>query len=703
MASDSGTTIGKAYVQIMPSTKGIKSSLESALNGSVPDGGSYGSKFGTSFASAAKKVIAAAGIGTAIKQAFSESAAFEQAVGGVETLFKENADIVKKYANEAYKTSGISANEYMEQVTSFSATLLQGLKGDTKAAAEYANVAIVDMSDNANKFGTDISSIQNAYQGFAKDNYTMLDNLKLGYGGTAEEMARLINDSGVLGDKVKVTNKTVSDVPFDKVIEAIHKIQSNLDITGTTSKEAATTFSGSFSSMNASIKNFFAALGNGEDVEKTLNEVVSTAKTFFYDNVIPMAKRMVSNIIDIVRKELKSKFPRAYEAISETFSDIKEEIEPLIDKFTEFLDINKDGKISVDDFEGAIDLLNESIALSSEVIGTVVDGIIDFVTWLTSGTESARVAKDAILLTAAAFGVLKAAMVIHEVITKVQVAFAALNAGMAANPVMTVIVALGALVTSLCYLYDNCEEFRNFVDEWKENFLIGINTIKTSWNDFKDAWALGADSIMEFCGEIKDSWDDFWDSWSVGADTITTTWDDFTRMWESGAQDIKDLVESAKEWGSDLVDNFVQGVTDKFWELEGALEDFGGTIYDYIHFTEPDKGPLANFHTFAPDMMDLFASGIKDNEDIVVDQFTASLSPLVKVGSTAAGQFEISDNGTKTSNDGLLGVLLEILMAIREGKNISVDGEALVAKLIPKIDSQLGERMKSTERGRVNA
>ena len=158
---------------------------------------------------------AAAGIVALSKSAVENYAAYEQLVGGVETLFGTSADKVQEYASNAYKTAGLSANEYMETVTSFSASLLQSLGGDTEAAAEYADRAIVSMSDNANKMGTSMEMIQNAYQGFAKQNYTMLDNLKLGYGGTQSEMARLINDSGVLGESVKVTAETVKNVPFD--------------------------------------------------------------------------------------------------------------------------------------------------------------------------------------------------------------------------------------------------------------------------------------------------------------------------------------------------------------------------------------------------------------------------------------------------------------------------------------------------------
>src|SRR5699024_1953270 len=168
---------------------------------------------------------------TASIKAFAD---LEQAIGGIETMFKGSADKVIKNSETAYKRAGVSGVQYMEQLTSFSASLLQGLGGDTEKAADLADTAMVDMSDNANKFGTNIESIQDAYQGFAKQNYTMLDNLKLGYGGTATEMARLINDSGVLGDTMEVTAETVNDVSFDKIIEAIHTVQDEMGITGTT-------------------------------------------------------------------------------------------------------------------------------------------------------------------------------------------------------------------------------------------------------------------------------------------------------------------------------------------------------------------------------------------------------------------------------------------------------------------------------------
>lgn len=252
-----------------------------------------------------------AGVGALVGKSVKNYADYEQLVGGVDTIFGDASTIVQKNAAGAFETAGLSANAYMETVTSFSASLIQGLGGDTNAAASIAHKAIVDMSDNANKMGTDIGMIQDAYQGFAKDNYTMLDNLKLGYGGTQGEMARLINDSGVLGEKIKVTAENVKDVPFDKIIEAIHKTQENLGIAGTTSEEAEKTISGSFASMKSAWDNTLTALIIGGDTfDQCVDNLVNSAKTFG-KNVMPAIRKalegvgkLITELAPIVEKEL---------------------------------------------------------------------------------------------------------------------------------------------------------------------------------------------------------------------------------------------------------------------------------------------------------------------------------------------------------------------------------------------------------------
>lgn len=285
--------VATAYVQIIPSAQGIGGGIAQALGGDAA-ATSAGESIGGKLVNTIKGVIAVAGIGAALGKALTEGAALEQSLGGVETLFKDSADQVIAAADNAYRTAGVSANDYMEQVTSFSATLLQGLGGDTAAAAQYADQAIVQMADNANKMGTDMSSIQMAYQGFAKDNYDMLDNLKLGYGGTQAEMARLINDSGVLGDSIEVTAETVKDVPFDKIIEAIGVIQDDLGITGTTAKEAATTLSGSFASMQAAFSNVLANLTLGRDLGPALDGLAQAVTTFLAGNLLPAVWNILS-------------------------------------------------------------------------------------------------------------------------------------------------------------------------------------------------------------------------------------------------------------------------------------------------------------------------------------------------------------------------------------------------------------------------
>lgn len=234
-----------------------------------------------------------------ISSSVQSFADYKQLIGGVETLFKDSSDIVVQYADAAYKTAGLSANQYMETVTSFSARLLQGLGGDTAEAARIADVAITDMADNANKMGTSISSIQDAYQGFAKQNYTMLDNLKLGYGGTQTEMARLINESGVLGDTIEVTAETVNNVSFDKMIEAIHVVQENMGITGTTALEASTTIQGSAASMKSAWENMLTGIADGaQDFDRLLANLTNSAITYA-SNLIPTIRVAISGFSEL--------------------------------------------------------------------------------------------------------------------------------------------------------------------------------------------------------------------------------------------------------------------------------------------------------------------------------------------------------------------------------------------------------------------
>lgn len=287
--------MAKAYVQIVPSADGIRAALTDVFDEETDSlGAKVGQSIGAQLVGTIKKVLAAAGIGKIIKDSIDMGGALQQSIGGIETLFKDSADTVKQYAAQAYQTVGLSANDYMEQTTSFAASLLSSVSKDTNAAAQLANMAMVDMADNANKMGTDMQDIQNAYQGFAKQNYTMLDNLKLGYGGTQAEMQRLLTDA-----------EKISGVHYDlgnlaDMYSAIHVIQQEMDITGTTAREAATTLTGSFAAMKAAAQNVLGDWSTGADLTAPLQALTDTARTYLVGNLLPMIGNVLQGIPQVI-------------------------------------------------------------------------------------------------------------------------------------------------------------------------------------------------------------------------------------------------------------------------------------------------------------------------------------------------------------------------------------------------------------------
>ena len=287
--------MAKAYVQIVPSADGIRAALTDVFDEETDGlGAKVGQSIGAQLVGTIKKVLAAAGIGKLIKDSLDTGGALQQSIGGIETLFKDSADTVKQYAAQAYQTVGLSANDYMEQTTSFAASLLSSVSKDTNAAAQLANMAMVDMADNANKMGTDMQDIQNAYQGFAKQNYTMLDNLKLGYGGTQAEMQRLLTDA-----------EKISGVHYDlgnlaDMYSAIHVIQQEMDITGTTAREAATTLTGSFAAMKAAAQNVLGNWSTGADLTAPLQALTDTARTYLVGNLLPMIGNVLQGIPQVI-------------------------------------------------------------------------------------------------------------------------------------------------------------------------------------------------------------------------------------------------------------------------------------------------------------------------------------------------------------------------------------------------------------------
>lgn len=373
-----GIELGKAYVQIVPSAQGIKSALTEMFDEETEGlGEQTGQSIGQELIGTLKKVIAAAGIGKIISDSINMGGALQQSLGGVETLFKDSADTVKEYAAQAYRTVGLSANDYMEQTTSFAASLLSSVSQDTDAAAQLANMAMVDMADNANKMGTDMQDIQNAYQGFAKQNYTMLDNLKLGYGGTQAEMQRLLNNATKISG-VKYDLGNLADM-----YSAIHIIQQEMDITGTTAKEAATTLTGSFAAMKAAAENVMGNWSTGADLTEPLQALADTAQTFLVDNLLPMIGNVLAGIPEIVYSlvpELLQTGTELLSSLAQGFTqgipDFLSNALPQLLQFTEELRAN--AGVFVDAGLNLItQLLNGLIAGLPDLIAYVPDIIIN--------------------------------------------------------------------------------------------------------------------------------------------------------------------------------------------------------------------------------------------------------------------------------------------------------------------------------------
>lgn len=348
-----------------------------------------GNALKTGLATAGKVAAVGVGAATTAVAALTNAAVdgykdYEQLVGGVETLFKGSADEVMKYADNAYRTAGLSANAYMETVTSFSASLLQSLGGDTEAAAKLADQAIVDMSDNANKMGTDMAMIQNAYNGFAKQNFTMLDNLKLGYGGTQEEMKRLLADA-----------QAISGIEYDissyaDIVQAIHVIQTEMGITGTTAKEASSTISGSVASAKTAWQNLVTGIADGNaDLDLLANNFVDSAGTAA-KNILPVVKTALKNIGNLLEengpemvvggvKLLGNLAVGAVKAIPNIVSKIPEIIDAIVDEFQEngpeIKEIGKDIVRGL--WEGIKSLAGWLYDKAAGFVGDLVDSVKD--------------------------------------------------------------------------------------------------------------------------------------------------------------------------------------------------------------------------------------------------------------------------------------------------------------------------------------
>lgn len=650
-------TIGEAYLQIRPSMEGIQGEIQEAM-GEAGEKGS--SSFGSMFAKGLGAVSAAAVTAVTVaakevtdltKAAVSSFADYEQLTGGVETLFGTGGAGLEEYAQSlgvtasqaaeqyvnlqraqetvmnnadiAFRTAGLSANDYMETVTSFSASLLQSTAGDTMLAAEIADQAIIDMADNANKMGTSMESIQNAYQGFAKQNYTMLDNLKLGYGGTKEEMERLLADASALSG-VEYDMSNLADV-----YNAIHVIQEEMGIAGTTAKEAEGTISGSLGMVSAAWTNLVTGLANPDaDLGSLIDDLVSSGSTAI-QNLVPtishaltgigqaitqIAPIIVAELPGLVQTLVPSLVESAIALVNALVAAAPDILAVLVEQIPSMMDLIIDTILS---------LLPMLLDIALQIILALADGLI----------------QNLPTLIPAVVGVI---MTMVEKLTEPDTLVQLINAA------LQLIIALAEGL--LAAVPELLGKVPIILGNLVEAIIKAAPALAQAALELVLTLAAG---IVESLAKLNEK----------GKEMIDAVKDGF---WEK--------IEAAKTWGKDMIQNFIDGILAKWENLKNTVKDLANSIKSLLGFSEPEEGPLSNFHTFAPDMMELFATGIRQNVGLVTDALgTMTGSIASEFSSPQIQSNNYSAVNTLSSEGNLYDLLSRYLPIIAEGGSGSIE------------------------------
>lgn len=582
--------------------KELDSAAEKTANfGEKLKSGLSGAAKAAAAATAAAVTAATAAVGALVKSSLESIGDYEQLTGGVETLFKDSADTVMEYANNAYRTAGLSANEYMETVTSFSASLLQSLGGDTEKAAQVADMAITDMSDNANKMGSDMESIQNAYNGFAKGQFNMLDNLKLGYGGTKEEMQRLLADA----EKLSGVEYDISS--YADIAEAIHVVQTEMGITGTTAQEAATTIQGSVSAAKSAWTNLVTGLGdenaNLEQLTGNFVDAVTTAG----NNVIPAVEQILAGI---------------GEAVQQLVPILVEQLPPLVSGVLPNL-IDAGMTLLTGVMEGITAALPELAAVAVDVVDQLTGAITENLPLLLEASLAVIVT----LAGGIADSLPELIPTIVDVVLQI-VETLIDNVDQLIGAALEIILALAeGLIEALPRLLEKApviiEKLVNAIAENLPKILqAGIELIVKLAAGVIQSIPTLVKAVPEVIGALIAGFANYYKSLLETGKNLAS----------KVGEGIKNIGASAAQWGRDLIDNFVSGIKNAAGKVKGAISGVASTIASYIHFSEPDEGPLSNFHTYAPDMMKLFAKGITDNAGLLKDAFGRSLDFQSELG-----------------------------------------------------------------------
>ena len=556
------------------------------------------------------------------KQALESYANYEQLAGGIETMFGSSADAMKAYASDAYKTAQISANDYMETATSFSASLVSSLGGDTQQAAEYANRAIIDMSDNANKMGTSMRDIQNAYQGFAKQNYTMLDNLKLGYGGTQEEMKRLIQDASQMTDVQDELGVTVdaNSMSFANCVNAISVMQKHMGIAGTSAKEASTTIEGSSNMMKASWQNLLTGIADDNaDFGSLVNDFVESL-TAFAGNIIPRIQQIIKGGAEAATQLIKTVVPQLVQMIPPILNDtlptlitaVTAVVQSVLDVLPTLMPVITSGIMQI--VQSIITLLPSFVDAGLQMLTALIHGISEALPQLIAmlPTIVQQVATVLIenlpliitagiqLLTALINGITEAlpqliAMLPTIINTTVNVLIANLPAIIAAG-VQLLVALINGLTKAIPQLIAMLPTIistivRVLAQNGPQILQAGVQIIRSLIS--------GIGSMLGSVG-------------SAIGQVVSTIGDK-----------IRELPGKMVQWGKDMIQGLINGIRSMIGGIGDAVKGVADKITSFLHFSRPDEGPLREYEQWMPDMIEGMSETLAKASPALINQTRA--------------------------------------------------------------------------------
>lgn len=630
-----------------------------------------------------KAAIGAVAAGTAavtglVKTATDAYGDFEQLTGGIETLFGDAAATVMGNAENAFKTSGMSMNDYMETSIQSAAAMINSLEGDQAKAAELMDMSITDMSDNVNKMGTTMESVQNAYRGFSRGNFSMLDNLALGFSGTKAGMQELL-------DKAQEISGVKYDISsYSDIVEAIHVVQTEMGITGTTAKEASDTLQGSASQMKAAWENLVTGMADPDaDIGALVGNMIESAKTFLA-NLVPIIQQslegisgaivelapvigeVIPDLISTILPDLISAGVQLIGAIGEGLVQAAPDlafaafdiIEMLLDTMLEATSTEGPGAIT-EILDWIIGIFNENyvgiVDTGLKIIENLLNGMTEAAPVLLGYIPDIVMQLSRIIIDNAPTLIKSAAELIVQLVTGLAQALPDLIPA-AVDCVLTIVEALTDPDT-LLMLVDAAIELTIALAEGLINALpkliekapVIIENLVTALVKAAPKLAMAAwqviialtKALLLNLPKIVES------GWKIITSIIQGIGEYLSKLPEYGKQIIDMIWNGIKsldpvQWGRDLIQSFIDGIMGMIGSVGDAVGSIASTVKDFLGFSEPDKGPLSNFHTFAPDMVDLFAQGIDDNAKKVEDS-VAGLAGDIAMGFDSDINYNVPD------------------------------------------------------------